>query len=138
MASTYSPQQITAFFQHIDLPRKYGQANFQPRDLDFLTALHTYTISTIPYENLSLHYSQTYSISLDPQDLFRKIVLGGRSRGGYCMEVAIFFNHFLRALDFDVYAVGIKNRNRIGGVPEGPYNGWSAVLASLLRSQHIG
>lgn len=125
MASTYSLDQVSRFFDLIDLPKKYHLSANPPRDLAFLSALHVHTISTVPYENLDIHYSPTHGNSLDPQDLYRKIVLDGRGRGGYCMENSIFFNHILRALGFDVYTVGIKIRRREpDGKPHGSFVGW--------------
>lgn len=124
MASVYSPAQISAFLTLIQLPQKYHPENNPPRDLAFLTALHVHTISTIPYENLSLHYSPTHIISIHPQDAYTKIVEGGRGRGGYCMEVSIMFNHILRGLGFSAYTAGVRIRMRDGGVPAGHFVGW--------------
>lgn len=81
-------------------------------------------ISTVPYENLSIHYSQSHTISLDPQVLFQKIVVDGRGRGGYCMENSLFFNLILRGLGFRAFPVGVRIRHRIDGVPQGDYIGW--------------
>ncbi|KAM0720142.1 hypothetical protein Q7P37_004278 [Cladosporium fusiforme] len=128
MASAYSSEQVSAFLDHISIPQKYRQGDAIKPDLAFLTSLHTHTLSTVPYENLSLHYSKAHANSLNPQDLFRKIVLDGRGRGGYCMEIAILYNHILRALGFDVYTAGVKIRRRQGGVPGGEYVGWVHVV----------
>lgn len=78
----------------------------------------------MPYENLSLHYSKKHEVSLEPQELFQKIVGNKRGRGGYCMENNVFFNHVLRALGFRVHLVGVKIRLRKGGVPGGNFTGW--------------
>lgn len=82
MASALSPDQIQAYVEHIGLPAKYHPSADPQRDLAFLTALTVHVISTIPYDNLSLHYSPTKKISIDPQDAFRKIVTEKRGRGG--------------------------------------------------------
>ena len=74
--------------------------------------------------NLTLHYSAEHRPSLDPQDLFQKIVANGRGRGGYCMEVSLLFMHMLRGLGFHTYTPGARVRNRIDGVPQGDFNGW--------------
>lgn len=128
MASAYSPEQVSAFLDHISIPQKYRQGDATKPDFAFLTSLHTHTLSTVPYENLSLHYSKAHTNSLDPQDVFQKIVLDGRGRGGYCMEIAILYNHILRALGFDVYTAGVKIRRRQGGIPGGEYVGWVHVV----------
>ncbi|RYP87422.1 hypothetical protein DL769_000518 [Monosporascus sp. CRB-8-3] len=86
-------------------------------------------ISTVPYDNLSLHYNPTHSISIDPQHLFQKIVANKRGRGGYCMEIAILYNHVLIGLGFDAYTVGVRTRPRIQGVPEGDFPGWVHIVS---------
>lgn len=129
MASSYTQSQVKQFLAHIQLPAEYALQNEPPRDLRFLTALHTHMLSTVPYENLSLHYSEEHKISLDPQDLFQKIVIDGRGRGGYCMENSLFYNQILRDLGFHVYTVGVRIRHRVDGVPQGEYIGWYIVAA---------
>lgn len=122
----YTDEQVDQYLEYIQIPLQYRRESNPPRDIQFLKALHTHQLSTIPYENLSLHYSKCHEISLDPQDLYQKI-LSRRGRGGYCMEVAICFNHILRALGFKAYLAGVRIRNRIIGVPSGPYRGWYAL-----------
>jgi arylamine N-acetyltransferase len=124
MASAYTPMQILAFLHYIRLPEKYYPANMPSHNAAFLTALHVHTISTIPYENLILHYSRDRKISLNPQHIYQKIVGDGRGRGGYCMEVAILFNHVLRGLGFKAYTAGVRIRKREKGVPSGDFIGW--------------
>jgi hypothetical protein len=87
MSSAYSPAQTKAYLDYIGLPESRQTQNEQ--SLAFLTDLHTHTLSTVPYENLSFHYSEKHTNSLDPQEIFRKIVLDRRGRGGYCMEISI-------------------------------------------------
>jgi len=124
MTSAYSPEQIAQYLSYSRIPAPYRQLDKTPRDLKFLTVLHTHMLSIAPYENLCLHYSPTHKIDLDPQVLFKKIVDEARGRGGYCMENSIFFNHILRGLGFDVYTAGVRIRPRIDGVPGGEYMGW--------------
>jgi len=124
MASAYTREQIEQYEEYVELPAYFRLASKPVLDIDYLTALHVHQISKIPYENLVLHYSTTYRVSLDPQDVFRKIIIEARGRGGYCMEVSIFFNHILRALGFTAYTAGVRIRPRVGGVPTGDYIGW--------------
>jgi arylamine N-acetyltransferase len=128
MYSAYTPDQISRFLTHIHLPPKYHPSTNPPLDISFLTALHTHTISTIPYENLSLHYSKDRKVSLDPTDLYQKLVLGGHGRGGYCMENSLFYLHILRGLGFTVYPAGVRIRLRQDGIPQGDYIGWVHVV----------
>ena len=128
MASSYSSDQIDQYLSYLEIPDRYRRASDPPLNLDFLSTLHTYHLSRIPYENLSLHYSPSRSISLDPQVLYKKIVGEARGRGGYCLENSIFFNHILRGLGFKAYPVGAKIRPRVGSVPQGDYIGWCHVV----------
>lgn len=121
MTSAYSQEQLHQFLTHISLP---SRLHHSPPSLPLLHALHVHTISTLPYENLSLHYNASHQIGLDPQHLFRKMVTQNRGRGGFCMEIAILYNHILRALGFDAYTAGVRTRGRLEGVPRGDYPGW--------------
>lgn len=125
-ALAYSSDQVAQYLEHISLPSHYHPSSPSRPALDFsfLTALHAHQIATIPYENLSLHYSAVKEILLEPEVLFKKIVSDKRGRGGYCMEVAIFFNLMLRGLGFDAYTTGVRIRYRENGVPKGDYIGW--------------
>lgn len=124
MTSAYSTEQVAQYVSYIDLPEKYHPASKPVLDLAYLTALHVHQIAKIPYENLSLHYSPTRTIQLNPQVLFGKIVSNARGRGGYCMEGSIFYNHILRALGFHAYLAGVRIRYRVDGVPHGDFIGW--------------
>jgi hypothetical protein len=83
----FTTEEVQQYLDLIKLPKKFHPENNPPVDLEFLTALHVHTISTIPYENLDLHYSAKKEISLDPQHCFEKFVRRRSGRGGYCMEV---------------------------------------------------
>ncbi|OJJ46452.1 hypothetical protein ASPZODRAFT_25560 [Penicilliopsis zonata CBS 506.65] len=128
----FTPAQLDAYLEYIDIPLEFrrrtadGQDEWPPRDLSFLTALHTHHISAIPYENLALHYSINKRISLDAQHLLRKCTRNGR--GGYCMETTLLFTDILRSLGFTVYPTGARIRYRVDGVPQGDYSGWVHVV----------
>jgi arylamine N-acetyltransferase len=119
----YTSEQLAQYVDYIHLPRKYYPSSSLQLEIELLTALHVHQISTIPYENLSLHYSTHHSISLDPQHLFRKFVIKGCNRGGYCMEVSLMFLWMLQKYGFDVYPTGVRIRLREGGVPQGDFIG---------------
>lgn len=108
MASAYTEEQIDLYLDAIRIPEIYHRKNRPSRDINFLTALHAYQISTFPYENLSLHYSQKHEVTLDPQTLYQKIVADKRGRGGYCCELSILMYHVLCCLGFKVYMVGAR------------------------------
>ena len=130
MTSSYSQEQLAQFLSYIDIPMIYHLENSPPQDITFLTTLVQYTISRVPYENLSLHYSPSHRILLEPQHLFQKIVGDARGRGGYCMENSLFFTQILRGLGFRAYPVGVRIRYRQDGVPQGDFRGWSVPLGS--------
>jgi arylamine N-acetyltransferase len=141
MASAYSESQLHQYLDYIGLPKQFHPRNHSPKlDLSFLTLLHMHQITSVPYENLSLHYSPTHTITLNPQHLFSKIVTADRGRGGYCMETSIFFNHILRALGFRVYTAGakIRYRDRATGVPAGKYIGWVHIVNIVTLTDEDG
>ncbi|PVI00341.1 arylamine N-acetyltransferase 1 [Periconia macrospinosa] len=74
----------------------------------YLTTLLTHHLATIPFENLSLHYSPHRQISLHRDALFQKIVGDGKGRGGYCMENNALFGLLLKGLGFVVYEAGAR------------------------------
>lgn len=130
MDLSLSPGELERYFDHIGLPYKFQVQQKPPLDITLLTALHTHHISTIPYENLSLHYTKDVNISLDVHVLLEKFLANGR--GGYCMEHSIFFNSVLRAYGFQVYLTGARPRLRKNGVPYGEYQGWYVLAHSIL------
>lgn len=130
MASVYTDEQIDRYLSYIQLPPHFHYNSNLPQNLEFLKALRTHQISTIPYENLYLHYSKDHRISLDPQHYYNKFLKNGR--GGYCMENSIFFNHILRRLEFTVYTAGARVRPRVNGMSPRP-KGTNTLIQWLLR-----
>ncbi|KAH8676064.1 arylamine N-acetyltransferase 4 [Xylariales sp. PMI_506] len=120
-----TPDQVSEFLEYIGLPTHLRTA---PPSLTLLRALHIHTIAALPYENLSIHYNPSHTVVLDPLHVFRKVVTDARGRGGYCMEIAIFFNHVLRSLGFSAYTAGAKTRPRFAGVPQGDFPGWVHIV----------
>ena len=55
-------------------------------------------LHTVPYENLDI--MNRIALSLDPQDVYQKIVV--RGRGGYCFELNALFGWLLRELGYPV------------------------------------
>jgi N-hydroxyarylamine O-acetyltransferase len=64
--------------------------------LDLLRRLQRAHVQTVPYENLDVLAGR--SVSLDPADLFEKIVVG--RRGGFCFELNTAFGWLLTELGF--------------------------------------
>lgn len=69
-----------------------------------LRTLHRAHVLTVPFENLDIHLGR--SISLEPSDLFRKIVLA--RRGGYCFELNGLFALLLEQLGFSVIRLAAR------------------------------
>lgn len=115
---SYTSEQVNSYLAHIGIPQEkhpritVAEARTSA-GLEYLTQLQKYQLCTVPFENLSLHYSVDRLVSLDKDDLFEKIVgcrngrLGG-GRGGYCMENNLFFGTILKSLGFDVVPVGAR------------------------------
>ncbi|KAK3303734.1 uncharacterized protein B0T15DRAFT_541080 [Chaetomium strumarium] len=118
MPHLYSNDQLRRYFEHIGLGSDFDLA--QEPSLSLLTKLQTRHMVRVPFESLSLHYSRHRLLSLDPEDLFKKIVENGR--GGYCMEVNAFFATVLRSLGFRLYSAGARVKGPSG------YKGWDHMV----------
>lgn len=108
----YTTAQLGQYFDRIKLPdnlRTYDVTNYTTdQQYDLLSELQTHHISSIPWENLSLHYSWHRTIDVDANNVFDKFILNtqGACRGGYCMENNTLFHTVLLSIGFDVYIVG--------------------------------
>ncbi len=131
----YTPAQISKYYDHISLPHTHHistTAHQGPHTLLVtLTTLQKYNLASIPFENLSLHYSLHHTISLDSEALYDKLV--EKRRGGYCMENNCFFGTVLRTLGYDVCSVGARVNAAMdekGGVER--YVGWYVDIHFVL------
>lgn len=98
----FTPAQISQYLSHI----AYPSPTPPPPTLDTLRTLAAHHLVAVPFESLSLHYSPTRQLTVDPDALFDKIVR--RGRGGYCMEVNTLLASVLKGLGFDVYSLGAR------------------------------
>ncbi|KAI9825456.1 MAG: N-terminal acetyltransferase [Thelocarpon impressellum] len=122
---SYTPAQLSAYLSHISFSPPLAQGP----DLTYLTVLQARQVARVPFEDLSLHYSPTHTISLDPVVLFDKIV--HRGRGGYCMENNMLFGQMLAALGYDVYFAGARISERLTGsrgAEAQDFGGWSHMV----------
>ena len=113
---TYTEEQLARYLEHIRYRRDVKQ-HFAEDPLGCLAVLQARHMARVPFESLSLHYSKHRVLSLDPEDLFTKII--GTGRGGYCMEVSAFFAAVLRSVGFTLFSAGGRVRGPTGG-----YKGW--------------
>ncbi|KAL1296670.1 hypothetical protein AAFC00_000150 [Neodothiora populina] len=139
----YTPTQLTAFYEHIGLPSPHRHApgpssaavaTDPSKGLAFLAALQRYTLASMPFENLDLHYSTHHAVSIDPEVLWEMVVqrregrATGAGRGGYCMQNNALFGYVLRGLGFEVLATGPRIDAAVEGGDEKKYSGWSHML----------
>lgn len=131
-ASEFSTSQLIKYLKYIRLPAEYDQYIDDPESFPktekALTTLFQCQITRFPYDNLSVHDSEISQIDINPSSIYLKFMGADDSepsnRGGYCLECSIFFHHVLRKLGFSVYMTGVRNRQRIDGIPQGEYRGW--------------
>jgi arylamine N-acetyltransferase len=97
MVTTLTSEQVHRYLERISL-----EPTNHPPDRSYLNVLIRGQLASIPYENLSIHYSQTNKICLDIPSLYDKIVL--KRQGGYCMELNNLFGALLIAVGYDVHA----------------------------------
>jgi N-hydroxyarylamine O-acetyltransferase len=94
-ASTFTLQ---AYFDRI------GYDDTPAADLATLRTLMRAQLRSVPFENSEVQAGRIPS--LEPADIYRKIV--GDGRGGYCYEVNGLFAMALEAIGFDWYFVGAR------------------------------
>lgn len=141
----YSVTQLHDYFARIQLPQKYlespllsnkSHATARQHGLPFLQALTRHHTCAVLFENLELHYSAHKTITLDPAELYTKIV--NRRRGGRCMENNTFFGTVLRSLGFEVRNCGGRVSRAMSPYPDvrrnqaATYDGWNHML-NLVR-----
>lgn len=84
--------------------------------LETLREIHRSHLLAISYENLDIHLGR--KLVLDPEAIYRKIVLGGR--GGWCYEMNTLLGWALREVGFAVrYLAGAVGREVKGAAAEG-------------------
>jgi arylamine N-acetyltransferase len=117
---------MSQYLDHINLPQEKRNS---PLALDFLTELVMRQLAKVPFESLTLHYSKHHLLSLEPEDLFEKVVT--RNMGGYCMENNTFFGVVLRSLGFKLISTGARVNIPTRGRSGGDYSGWQVLLAYI-------
>lgn len=120
-----SPDQINAYLVRIGHPEPNPEDASSPNNygLGLLASLQRQHLASVPFENLSVHYSANndYTVSLDPKEVYAKIVT--RRRGGYCLENNLLFGILLRSFGFNVYSAGGRVDNE-RHFPGGGFSGW--------------
>ncbi|CAG8272909.1 unnamed protein product [Penicillium nalgiovense] len=110
---TYTDQQLELYLNRIGYSNsaqsesnllQHLRQHIENDALSALSDLQRRHLAAIPWGNSGLHYSQHHTISLNPQNLFEKMV--ERRLDGYCMENTGIFFIVLRSLGYLVYATG--------------------------------
>ena len=84
-----------------DLKQYFNRIGWHPNGeslYEQLSAVHMRHAQSIPFENLDAYLN--HSVSLDPDDIFDKIVM--RKRGGYCFEMNALIYLALDAMGFEI------------------------------------
>ncbi|KAL8710766.1 MAG: hypothetical protein Q9220_004784 [cf. Caloplaca sp. 1 TL-2023] len=121
---SYTPSQLSTYLSLLSLP----PSTLSNPSLPHLSHLLTSHLCTFPFENLSLHYSPTHTISLSPSSLWTNFIEQRRGRGGYCMENNTFFSAVLRGMGYTVTSVGGRVSESVNGGDGRRYGGWSHMV----------
>ena len=103
-------QQLDKYLERIGYT---GTRELTAENLDALIRAH---ITTVPFENITV-YDFDQVPSLDPEDLYKKIVED--RRGGYCFELNTSLHNLLTSFGYDAYPVVV--RIVVMGGPLRPY-----------------
>ncbi|KAL8763243.1 MAG: hypothetical protein Q9184_000883 [Pyrenodesmia sp. 2 TL-2023] len=133
---TYSDAQIVDYLHTIGINNisQDRVSGTHEESLHTLSKLQAHQLCTYPFENLSLHYSTTHTISLDIEVLYHKFVCKGR--GGYCMENNAFFGTVLRSLGYDVTSAGARVCMGVNGDGAAKYGSWSHMVNIITIAGH--
>ncbi|KAJ4137142.1 N-malonyltransferase fdb2 [Fusarium equiseti] len=137
----YTQAQLQAYLKVLKLPQRFFEspvlkdsklAHTKEHGLPLLEAIVRYHTCNVPFENLELHYSAHKTVTLDPHELYEKIVT--RRRGGRCMENNTFLATALRSLGYEVRNCGGRVARAMSPYPEVrknqayTYDGWNHML----------
>ncbi|XP_037339695.2 arylamine N-acetyltransferase, pineal gland isozyme NAT-10-like [Pungitius pungitius] len=83
--------------------------SFDKLDLATLKLIHTQHVTSVPFENLSIHCGEKNVMDLEAT--FNKIVR--RRRGGWCLENNFLFGWVLREMGYDTTSLGSRVFNNV-------------------------
>lgn len=97
----------------MDLQEYFGRIGFlgvyEKPDLATLRTVHKQHVTSIPFENLSIHCGER--ITMDLQTIYEKIVK--KHRGGWCCENNLLFSWVLREMGYKYTTLGSKVFNTL-------------------------
>ncbi|KAI1297825.1 hypothetical protein F5Y03DRAFT_369043 [Xylaria venustula] len=102
--------QVQAYLDRCGVPQEARDSLSQGRDandvLKALTTLQQHHMVAIPYENLSLHYSEVREAPQDTKTVFEHVV--SNKRGGNCVQQNLLFAELLRSLGISAYRTAVR------------------------------
>jgi hypothetical protein len=104
--SVYSEEEVRRYLAHIGFPglsgdgsaAASGAAALPPPTLRTLALLQLHHLTTMPFENTSLHYEHEHQVRIEPHHCLERFV--ARNAGGYCMQQNLVLLNVLRFLGF--------------------------------------
>ncbi|KAI1075176.1 arylamine N-acetyltransferase 3 [Whalleya microplaca] len=125
----YYGAQLRQYFNRIQLPAAQRVTDIgglsHEEQVTLLGLLVKHSLVTVPFENLTQHYSWHRVVDVSPRHVFRKIVGDVHNpvvpRGGYCMENNTLLHTVLYSLRYKVHMAGA----RVYEPDPGRYGGFS-------------
>ena len=147
---TFSTDQLNQYLTHLHrtLPSTSSRLTLQnlrtqieASPLKAISTLMRLHLSSIPWGNLSLHYSTHHTISITPPShVFNKLIT--RNHGGYCMEQNLLFATILRSLGYAVYLTGARISNALdltgAARDKEGYSGWGHMVLFVTHPSISG
>ncbi|KAJ7267820.1 hypothetical protein C8J57DRAFT_1228438 [Mycena rebaudengoi] len=100
--SIYTPVQVRQWLAKIGYP---GQLDDFAPSLESLTHLARLSLTTFPFENTAMHYTESHSIDITYEGLFERMVASPGDRGSYCFGLNGLLFQMLRGLGFRWFEV---------------------------------
>ncbi|PGH36888.1 hypothetical protein GX50_00346 [[Emmonsia] crescens] len=132
---TFSREQLAKYISFIiGCPADQGLAKLseleelvQRDPLKVLTVIQQRQLATVPFSNVVLHYSQHHTISLDPDQLFHKLI--ERRLGGYCLENTNLLAIVIRSLGYQFYTTaGRVSKSYDSPTTASQFQGWGHMI----------
>ncbi|KAI1361269.1 hypothetical protein F5Y08DRAFT_25533 [Xylaria arbuscula] len=102
--------QVQAYLDRCGVPQETRDTLKHGSDADAvlraLTTLQQHHMVAVPYENLSLHYSETRDAPHDTETVFEHVV--NNKRGGNCVQLNLLFAELLRSLGISAYRTAVR------------------------------
>ncbi|CEH13053.1 ARYLAMINE N-ACETYLTRANSFERASE 4-RELATED [Ceraceosorus bombacis] len=144
--SLYSEREVRQYLQHIHFPG-FAEVFTDEKDEDrerstlprptlaTLTLLQQHHLLNIPFENTSIHYESSHSVSINPKVVLQRFC--SRRMGGYCMQHNVCLLNVLRYLGYKCYAVAGRVLERALDGAQGDYEGFGHMIILVLLPNHL-